>query len=185
MTGPTPAEMDAWYAETQERGQRGRIWASRVMILITALREARAETEVKYLNAIGFKNERDEARAEVERLTVGIRHQEGLTKAAWDDAKAAEAERDAQVAARARAQAMAERYDVVHHQSCDVSPALGSQWRNTPHWHVVWPDGGHWCYETKVEALERVVELYHLADDAADWRRARAMAIAVSSEAES
>lgn len=55
------------------------------------------------------------------------------------------------------------RYTVVPHPSCGVSSALRSQWRNGPHWHVAWPDGTSWCYETERDALERVVELYELA----------------------
>lgn len=46
--------------------------------------------------------------------------------------------------------------------SCEVSLELRSQWRNGPHWHVVWPEGSTWCYETEEGARERLVELYDL-----------------------
>lgn len=59
----------------------------------------------------------------------------------------------------------AEGYTVVPHDSCDVSSALRSQWRNGPHWHTVWPDGASWCYETEAEALDRAAELRQLRDE--------------------
>lgn len=50
-------------------------------------------------------------------------------------------------------------YAAIPHGSCDVSPAPRSQWRNTRHWHVVWPDGNQWCYETLLDAADRRDEL--------------------------
>jgi hypothetical protein len=29
-----------------------------------------------------------------------------------------------------------------------------------PHWHVVWPDGGSWCFESKRAAAARAAELF-------------------------
>jgi hypothetical protein len=43
--------------------------------------------------------------------------------------------------------------------SCGVSSALGSQWRNSGHWHTVWPEGEHWCFPTEAEAVERAIEV--------------------------
>ena len=59
-------------------------------------------------------------------------------------------------------------YAVIPHGSCDVGPSLRSQWRNTWHWHVVWPDGNHWCYETLLAADDRRQELEDLATLGAD-----------------
>ncbi len=58
-------------------------------------------------------------------------------------------------------------YRAVQVGSCDVSPALASQWRNGDHWHVLWPDGSSWCYETAMDAGLRVMELRYLRADAA------------------
>lgn len=43
--------------------------------------------------------------------------------------------------------------------SCGVSRELGSQWRNGEHWHTVWPEGGHWCFESEADAAERAIEV--------------------------
>lgn len=48
---------------------------------------------------------------------------------------------------------------VEHVGSCLVTIAVRSQWRNRNHWHAVWPNGQHWCYETEQEARARVDEL--------------------------
>lgn len=56
-------------------------------------------------------------------------------------------------------------YAAIPHGSCAVSRALGSQWRNRPHWHVVWPDGASsWCYETELAARDRIAELDAIVD---------------------
>jgi hypothetical protein len=41
-----------------------------------------------------------------------------------------------------------------------VSLELGSQWRSGLHWHVVWPAGGSWCFESKRAAAARAAELF-------------------------
>lgn len=53
-------------------------------------------------------------------------------------------------------------FRIVRAGSCHVGPAVRSQWRNGPHWHVVWPDGGSWCFPTREEAARRAVELYQV-----------------------
>lgn len=57
-------------------------------------------------------------------------------------------------------------YRVAASDSCQVSLALASQWRNGPHWHVTWPHGDTWCYETLAEAKERRDELVRWAREA-------------------
>lgn len=56
-------------------------------------------------------------------------------------------------------------YAIIPHGSCGVGPVIKSQWRNTWHWHVVWPDGDHWCYETLLAADDRRQELEDLATE--------------------
>ena len=59
-------------------------------------------------------------------------------------------------------------YGLVTAGSCNVSPALASQWRNGDHWHVTWPeDSGCWCFETEAEGLDRWIELVGWAREAA------------------
>ena len=58
---------------------------------------------------------------------------------------------------------------VVPAGSCNVSPELNSQWRNSDHWHAVWPDDQHWCYETQEAATERAVEVHRLWLGVATW----------------
>jgi hypothetical protein len=48
---------------------------------------------------------------------------------------------------------------VVSHGPCGVGLAISSQWRNTGHWHTVWPEGEHWCFRTVEEAVERAAEV--------------------------
>ena len=50
-------------------------------------------------------------------------------------------------------------FRVVAASSCEVR---WNHWRNAPHWHTVWPDGGTWCYPTKAEAAARAVELFEM-----------------------
>jgi hypothetical protein len=42
--------------------------------------------------------------------------------------------------------------------SCNVTN-VRSLWRNEPHWHAVWPEGGTWCYRTPEDAAARAVEV--------------------------
>lgn len=63
--------------------------------------------------------------------------------------------------------------------SCNVSRRLHSQWRNGPHWHVVWPSerhGGYWCYPTREAAVLRAIEVNAIYA-ATDYRERIAQAI--------
>lgn len=48
---------------------------------------------------------------------------------------------------------------VQHAEGCSVGAAVRSQWRNEPHWHAMWPNGDHWCFETRAEAQARADEV--------------------------